>query len=324
MSIESRLAAKERSRKARRKAAAKKWTAILIVPVLLLCVLIGYLIYKSVTTVNYSKYIAKDGTIQGVVAKECFSEFPNLDDITVDCEPTDEEIQTKLKNTIKSLEEAVEGEETSENTSEVIDYEGHLNDEWVEKYAAEKLGEDYAHTEEGFREYVKQLAHEEKESKARSTVSAYLNEHTTVKTYPYGFTRNQRKVLKKQSEKSFEVWKAYGFYSQYETYEDFILANYESKSAYRKALRTEAKESTKTTLIWLAVFDELNLSCTVEDVKAFEIEQGGKSDATEEEKNKYWDDLVEEFGQPFLMLEYRETIAQDTLVEKVLAKAHGN
>ena len=324
MSIERRLAAKERSRKARRKAAVKKWTAILIVPVLLLCVLIGYLIYKSVTTVNYSKYIAKDGTIQGVVAKECFSEFPNLDDITVDCEPTDDEIQTKLKATIKSMEDAVEGAETSENATETIDYEGHLNQEWVEKYAAEKLGDTYEHTVDGFREYVKQLAHEEKESKARSTISTYLDEHTTVKTYPYGFTRNQRKVLKKQSEKSFEIWQAYGFYSQYETYDDFILATYESKSAYRKALKAEAKESTKTTLIWLAVFDELNLSCTVEEVKAFEIKQAGKSDATDEEKNKYWDELVEEFGQPYLMLEYRETVAQDALVEKVLAKAHGN
>ena len=62
----------------------------------------------------------------------------------------------------------------------------------------------------------------------------------------------------------------------------------------------------------------------MEEVKAFEIKQAGKSDATDEEKNKYWDELVEEFGQPYLMLEYRETVAQDALVEKVLAKAHGN
>lgn len=323
MSIERRLAAKERSRKARTKATVKKWAAILCLPVLAVIILSGYLIYKSVTTVNYSKYISKDGTIQGVSPRECFSEFPNLDDVVIDIEPTDDEVQAKLKSTIQSLEEAAKDAselETSENTTETIDYLSHFNQEWVEQYAAETLGDKYPVTEEGFLDYVTDLLREANKGNAKSYVSSYMEAHTAVKSYPFWFTKNQKKILAHDYEATFEQWKEYGLFGEYEDYESYVLSIYETKSAYRKSLKKDAKASTKTYLIWLTVFDELNLTATIADSKAYEISRAGMTEATDEEKEKYWNSLVEEYGEPYLMLEYRQNAAMEALAAKVLAK----
>lgn len=321
MSIESRLAAKERSRKARRKSAVKKWCAILILPVLALIIFAGYRIHKSATTLDYSKYLAKDGTIKGVDARKYLSEFPDLNTIELDFEPTEESINTKMESTMKSLQEAKDGTpETTEDSTEVS-YIAGLNKEWVENYAAETLGEAYEHTEEGFREYVKDLARKDNEDSVETLLTTYMNEHVTVEKYPFWYTRNQRKVADSQNETTFQFYQALGYLSADMTFDDYCTSYYGSLAKYKKELKVQAKEIVKYDLIWLAVFDELKLTATVEDAKAHKIEEGGKAEASQEEKDQYWNDLVKSTGLAYQMLEYRMDIAKHTLGEMVLEKA---
>ena len=325
MSIERRLAAKERALKARRKAFWKKAGPILIIVAAVLLVWGVYALNKSLTEINYSKGITKDGKIKGYNAKDCLNGLPNLDSIDIKVEEvTDELVGERIEKQMKSLIESKNGTETSEETGEdkkdeePVDYDALLTDAWVEEYASTYLGDYYEHTAEGFKKAIKDILTDEKRSAAETEIDTYLKENTTVKTYPWTFTRNLRKLIPDAEEKQYKsLYEAYGLTFDFDSY---VESTYGSYTSYRKQVKERAKEQTHVVLIWLAVGDELGVTATEADVKAWKVLDLGDT-AKDEDKEEYWKLAVEEYGLPYLMMDYRVDAAHKALYNKVLGPA---
>lgn len=107
MSIENRLAAKERAKKARRNAVWKKVGPILVIAVAALLIFGIYFLHKDLTEINYSKGLTKDGKIKGYNAKSCLSDFPDLNSIDIKAEEvTAEAVGEEIEKQMKALIEA--------------------------------------------------------------------------------------------------------------------------------------------------------------------------------------------------------------------------
>lgn len=325
MSIERRLAAKERALKARRKAFWKKAGPILIIAAAVLLVWGVYALNKSLTEINYSKGISKDGKIKGYNAKDCLNGLPNLDSIDIKAEEvTDEMVGERVEKQMKTLIAAKNGTTTSEDKEEEkkdeepVDYDALLTDAWVEEYASSYLGDYYEHTAEGFKKAIRDNVTGEKRSAAETEIDTYLKENTTVKTYPWTFTRNLRKLIPDAEEKQNKsLYEAYGFTFDFDEY---VKSTYGSYTSYRKQVKERAKEQTHVVLIWLAVGDELGITATEADVKAWKVLDLGDT-AKDEDKEEYWKLAVEEYGLPYLMMDYRVDAAHKALYNKVLGPA---
>ena len=333
MSVESRLAAKERSRKARRKAAAKKWTAILFLPVLALIIVTIVLIYKYATALDYSRHIAKDGTVKGVTAKDCFSAFPDLNAIDIKvAEITDAELEEAVISKMKDLDSSLsttttdgsgttaDGEtKTDGETTTEAEKKPELTQEWVEAHAESYLA-DYELTTDGFRNAVRDDLKKTKRSEAEKKISDYLGENAKIKKYPGGFMRNQRKILRDQDKQVFALYQGFGLIDADMTFDEYNVSAYGGEAEYKDDLKERAKTSTKNLLTWLTVFDELGLSVSEEAVVNWNAHESGKEDATDEEKKELWDKSVEEYGAPYLYMNYRVETAQEELYKKVLGE----
>ena len=330
MSIERRLAAKERALKARRKAFWKKAGPILIIVAAVLLVWGVYALNKSLTEINYSKGISKDGRIKGYNAKDCLNGLPNLDSIDIKAEEvTDEMVGERVEQQMKTLIAAKNGTTTSEDKEEEkkdeekkdeepVDYDALLTDAWVEEYASSYLGDYYEHTAEGFKKAIRDNVTGEKRSAAETEIDNYLKENTTVKTYPWTFTRNLRKLIPNAEENQYKsIYEAYGLTFDFDEY---VKSTYGSYSSYRKQVKEQAKEQTYYILLWLAVGDELGINATEADVKAWKILDLDEGTSAEDQE-KYWKLAVEDYGLPYLMMDYRIDQAHKALYNKVLGPA---
>ena len=332
MSVESRLAAKERSRKARRKASAKKWTAILFLPVLALIIVAIVLIYKYVTAIDYSRHIAKDGTVKGVTAKDCFSAFPDLNAIDIKvAEITDEELEEAVISKMKDLDSSLsttttdgsdttaDGETKTDGETTEAEKKPELTQEWVKAHAESYLA-DYELTTDGFRNAVRDDLKKTKRSEAENKIADYLGENAKIKKYPGGFTRNRRKILREQDKQYFALYQGFGLIEADMTFDEYIVNSYGGETEYNDDLKTRAKSNVKNLLTWLTVFDELGLSVSEEAVVDWNAHESGKEDATDEEKKELWNQSVEEYGAPYLYMNYRVETAQEELFKKVLGE----
>ena len=125
MSIENRLAAKERAKKARRNAVLKKVGPVLVIAVAALLIFGIYFLHKDLTESNYSKGLTKDGKIKGYNAKSCLSDFPDLNSIDikaeeVSAEAVGEEIEKQMKALIeakKSADADADGKDADDKAS---------------------------------------------------------------------------------------------------------------------------------------------------------------------------------------------------------------
>ena len=330
MSIESRLAAKERAKKARRNAVLKKVGPVLFIAVAALLIWGIYALSKDINEINYSKGLTKDGKIKGYNAKDCLTGFPDLNAIDIALEePTEEEIGEKTETIMKALISSKESAEKTEDAADTdgtkeekkdetpVDYDALLTDAWVEEYASTYLGEEFEHTAEGFKKAMTTLVRSTKRTEAEGKIDEYLDQAITVKTYPWKFTRNLRKLIPDAEEKqNRSYYEALGLSFDFD---EFIKSRYGSYTSYRKQVKANAKEQAKNALIWLAVGDELGVPANEADVKAWKVLDLDES-ATDAEKEAYWDMAVEEYGIPYIMLDYRVDMAHKALYNKLLGE----
>lgn len=333
MSIENRLAAKERAKKARRNAVWKKVGPVLVIAVAALLIFGIYFLHKDLTEINYSKGLTKDGKIKGYNAKSCLSDFPDLNSIDikaeeVSAEAVGEEIEKQMKALIEAKKSAdadadgkdadgkdADDKEEEKKDEEPVDYDALLTDAWVEEYASTYLGTYYDHTADGFRKAIENNLKGAARDKAESEIAKYLDEKVTVKTYPWKFTRNLRKLIPDAEERQNRAY--YDAIGYSFDFDEYVTTRYGSYSKYRKQVKENANEQAKNVLIWLAVGDELGVTATEADVKAWKLVDLGDN-ATDEAKDRYWKSEVEQYGVPYLMLDYRIDMAHKALYDKLL------
>lgn len=299
MSVERRLAAKERARKARKKAATKKAAAILFLPVLILFIVAIVLIYKKVTKIDYSKYITEDGKIEGRAAKDYFLEFPNMAEYKPEVtEVSDDDVQKEVISRIKAWEQNAAkeaGDKIIERTDD--DYLAMLTDEWVETNQATNLGETYSHTVKGFKEYVKKILEDYNELLAKYYMEANLMEKVQYKDLPAKFQKNYLKIMRKKNADK--------------------VSDYSSEEEFEAALKSGVEEDTKSLLLWLAVYDDMGLSETELEAVIWYASRSSADDKTIEEKWQMWDDACEESGKAWMLALYRASMAQAALSNKL-------
>ncbi|MBO4323828.1 MAG: hypothetical protein J5845_00325 [Lachnospiraceae bacterium] len=298
MSVERRLAAKERARKARRRAAAKKAAAILFIPVLALVIVAIVLIVKKINKLDYSKYLSEDGKIEGRAVSEYFNYFPNLDEFKVDItEVTDEDVKKEIISKIKKVEGAPETAETTEDSKSDDEYYAMFTDQWVEENLADTLGEDYNHTTSGYEKYVRGLLESYNKLLAQYNMPTRLSEAVQVKESPKKLMNNLRKLM-------------------LHDYADY-RSQYASEEEFQTAIDDEVETFTRNLLIWLKVYEDLGLTATESDYVAWYAKNNEKEDASDEEKQTLWDNACKENGRAWWIVQYRAETAQSKLSEKM-------
>lgn len=322
MSVESRLAAKERSRSARRKAQIKKWTAILFVPVLALLIVGGIFLSKAIkkaaNTVDFGKYLTKEGTIAGVATKDLIKTFPDLNNITdleISVTATEEEIKSRKISTIKSMmagtDDALDEDVADDDVLAL------LKDEWVKKYAEKTLTDQEKEVSvAGFEAYVKELADETAFNNAKNKVTEYMTSHVELNKLPKDFTKFlSKKGMKYLEKREYDsVAALYAAYFGVSSFEDYITQTYGSEDEFKKAMAKNAESAVTYYVTWLEAFDRLGLSASIEDYKKELFE---KSTDTAEENEAAWKQNVETYSEEFLLLQYKCSLAVDALTKKL-------
>ncbi|MBR5713123.1 MAG: hypothetical protein IKX54_05960 [Lachnospiraceae bacterium] len=310
MSIESRLAAKKRSLKARKKAkikSAMELALIILIPVVILVVVFLVLDYMQSKINDYSKYITKQGTIEDYdISKEIT--LPDLDNMGITYDtflPTDTAIESRIVSEIKT---AVKGEDEDDETEEQIKakYLAKFTDANVEEFFGEMLGDKYAHTTDGYRQYIKDLLQKSNYNNTLDTkIREYLNNGTTFNSLPKKFVKNWVQISTNEAKEYFESFKEYyGVSSVYELYG--------GKKEFKKAMEASAEDTVKSYLLYLAVYEKLGLSYTQEGLDKYINEH-----FVTESKSR--EDAVELYGEPYLLMGYKIHMATDALKEKVPA-----
>lgn len=158
----------------------------------------------------------------------------------------------------------------------------------------------YADTVEGYRQY---LADKEYESNLKSFVVDYLNENTTVNSYPKKYLKNLKCVQKYSDQQSYEYMNQMymSYYGQgYSTFEEYTG---QTADEYDASLDETCKETEKTALIYQAIAEKEGMSATDDDVKAYVEESTGSADN--------YDSQVELYGINYLKQKVLEKKAID-------------
>ncbi len=300
MSVERRLAAKERARKARSRAVRNRILKVvgILAAVALLVGLVLLILDAAfdIFPLNYSKYISEDNKFEGKSPKEYLSELPNPDEFQPkDISITDEEVNSAVASSVKQLLKD-KGEEIDEEKTEEY-YLELVTDEWVEKNAAEDLGENYPHTKDGYIKSRREMLENLYTLIYRGEVTSQYANEVTVKKYPTKFVKQYMKILEDMNPDAAD--------------------QYSSRAEYDEQLRSTAESHVKQYLILIALYEDFGFSETAEDLVEWYAEENNATDKTAEEKQKLWDKACDDLGKPWLLLQYRSEKAEQELAKRV-------
>ena len=320
MSIEKRLAAKNKIKKNRTRRKVKLVLAIVIPVVIVAAIIIG-IWQAQLNKENYTRYITDDGNIKNVDPKDyiTLADYKNMGITLADYEPSEEDITAEVESEVTAIEKAAaeaaetetetETEDAETETEEfTCDVDAVLTDEWVEANEADTLGEDYEHTVEGFKAYVKQTLYDTNVSSLSSDISTYISDNTTVNKYPKAYLRQVRVNRTAEMERTFEenasIYSLYGYDEIYDMYVDDDGENGEKN--FKEAMQSYAESEVKMTLAYLQIFDELKLTANVSDMEAYYTDQGSD-----------YDGLIESYGEKYMFMQYKCSLALDALTDSI-------
>ncbi|WP_310604839.1 FKBP-type peptidyl-prolyl cis-trans isomerase [Anaerosporobacter sp.] len=162
--------------------------------------------------------------------------------------------------------------------------------EFTDAFVKENLS-DYAQTAEEYRTYLKETNYN---TNLETWISKYLVDNTTVSSYPKKYTAQLASTMKNSDYSYYETMKAYfaSYSADYanSTFEDYIGM---SEAKYDEQLKTSAKESTKSALIYQAILENEGVTVTVDECKAYLMENGN----TEEQLTTQF----EQYGTGYLV-----------------------
>lgn len=177
-----------------------------------------------------------------------------------------------------------------------------FNDEFVQANLS-----DQAQTADAFIENYKK---EQSEQKLKDYIQNYVEENSTVNSYPDKYVKNLMKLCKGSAIQQYNSYNDYyqQSYGQpmYSSFEDYIGMD---KKEYYASLRTEAEEVADKTLIYQAIFEDAGLSVTNDSKNALMEEYGIPED--------YYTELETTYGKGYLNQEALRVAVLDYIKEHV-------
>lgn len=166
----------------------------------------------------------------------------------------------------------------------------YVTPEFTDEYVKENLS-DYATTTDEYRTYLKETNYN---TNLEKWISDYLVKETTVNSYPKEYTAQLAATMKNSDYSYYETMKAY-FASYSADYANSSFEDYMgmSEAKYDEQLKTTAKENTKAALIYQAILENEGVTVTLDDCKAYLLENG----STEDEINTQ----LEQYGTGYLV-----------------------
>ena len=320
MSIENRLAAKKRAQEARKKATLRKWgvAIVLIAIAVIVGVVFGIraIVKYNKNHVNFDKYVTEDGLIRDCVAAECVKNIPDLNTIPVDhaAVPTEEEILSTEAQLAKYLL-AQAGVEVAEDATDA-DVIAKMTDDFVAQNAGTLFPEKYEKTEAGLKAYVTDYLTDECEEEIQNDVYSFVANRVTFDKLP-------KKYIRFLAKKGIRFLTKQDYLSRGYTEADIdeaIVETYGSETAFREYLDAEAESEVKSTLTWLAIYDQLGLNVTMDDFKKAKREEDYAT-LSDAEFEKTWNDIVKAYQISYLFMQYKCKVDLEELAKKSVANS---
>ena len=161
-----------------------------------------------------------------------------------------------------------------------------FDDTFVEEYLS-----DYASTAEEYREYLRETNYN---NNLMDWIEAYLDENTTVVSYPEEYVDHMASIQKYEDESAYEymnnLYQSYYGTLAYRSFSDYVGM---SEAAYDRALPVEVQDRVKEALIYQAVLEQEGVTVTEDETIAY-LEENG---STRED----YDTDVETFGKGYML-----------------------
>lgn len=177
--------------------------------------------------------------------------------------------------------------------------------EFNDAFVAENLSE-YATTVEGYKQY---LVESNQDQKLTTWVQDYMTSNAEVKNYNKSYL-NTLKAIKLYDDKA-SLDSLTSFYEAYgmEAPKSPADANGMTEDEYLVSVDESAKETYKANLVYQAILENEGVSVDGSYYKDYLISHGNSAD--------YYDSLVEEYGEPYVIQLAIKQKATDILKEKV-------
>lgn len=165
--------------------------------------------------------------------------------------------------------------------------------ELTDEFVAENITEEGVTTAEEYRTFVKNKFYEQH---LEEYLTNYIVDNTTVKSYPSDYLKKVRATTKANDESMLQYFSSYGMTNVWDIRDDDI----KDELSYEKELRTRAKETAKSAMVYQAIFEDAGLTLDMEAAYA---------EMTEENGEDYVANMKENYGEAYLAQgEIREAV----------------
>ena len=223
------------------------------------------------------------------------------------------------KKDSEKTEEEKAAEEAAAKAAEKAKYIAMFTNENVEKYFADKLGEKYDHTTDGYRKYLTEsMQLSNFNTNVQEDVLKYLEENSTIKKMPSNrFMKLWKKLERQEWENTYNSWMSIYTANNYATVPiyDFFdnrkdKSGMSSEEYFEDRVKTGAEERVKTTVLLLAAFDKLGFTYDKSEADKYIEESFVSSSQTLEDARK-------EYGDEYMILAWKTSKALKTLVDRI-------
>lgn len=174
-----------------------------------------------------------------------------------------------------------------------------FNDDFVKEHLSS-----FADTAEGYKTYLKET---NEQSRKIDWLDQYIQDNTSVKSYPKSYLRNIQCVKMYDDQQSYDMINSY-YQSAYGSpaYNSFTEYIQMDDAAYQVSVKTQSMTQAKADLIYQAILEKEGITVTVDDVKATEGDT--------------YDNMVETYGAGFVAKDYIKNKALEIVTESAVVK----
>ena len=145
--------------------------------------------------------------------------------------------------------------------------------ELTDAFVAENITEEGVSTAEEYRAFVKNKFYEQH---LEEYLTNYIVENTTVKSYPSSYLKQIRATTKSNDESMLQYFASYGMTNLWDLRDDEI----DDELSYEQELRTRAKDTAKSLMVYQAIFEDAGLTLDMDAVYAEMTEENGEDYVT--------------------------------------------
>ena len=156
--------------------------------------------------------------------------------------------------------------------------------ELTDTFVAENITEEGVSTAEEYRAFVKNKFYEQH---LEEYLTNYIVENTTVKSYPSSYLKQIRATTKFNDESMLQYFSSYGMTNLWDLRDDEI----DDELSYEQELRTRAKDTAKSLIVYQAIFEDAGLTLDMDAVYA---------EMTEENGADYVANMKESYGEAYI------------------------